>query len=187
MFEFFLALFGGLYYGTRLCSERHKTKKLDAQTEALINTLKSDYEAWMRKVTNEKLEYEIQNSSDSTITEIHNRILSEAKISSVTPDTLTMGLLAQHGKIPKSIADHGIHSRGIWDYAEKLRWQEQRKFLLWYDKELRSHGIKEPLMFVDGINEHSVRSNISVATPISNGTEMVGGRYFWKPMRKNVY
>ena len=98
-----------------------------------------------------------------------------------------MGLLAQHGKIPKTIAERGIHSRGIWDYAEKLRWQEQRKFMLWYDQELGKHGIKEPLLFVDGINEHSARFNISVATPITEGTKMIGGRYFWEPMRKNVF
>lgn len=100
---------------------------------------------------------------------------------------IIMGLLAQHGKIPKKIAERGIHSRGIWDYTEKLRWQEQRKFMLWYDQELRKHGIKEPLLFVDGINEHSARLNISVATPITETTKIIGGRYFWAPMRKNVF
>ena len=100
---------------------------------------------------------------------------------------IIMGLLAQHGKIPKTIAERGIHSRGIWDYAEKLRWQEQRKFMLWYDQELGKHGVKEPLLFVDGINEHSARFNISVATPITESTKMIGGRYFWEPMRKNVF
>ena len=187
MLEFFLALFGGLYYGAKMCNEKSQSRKADARNQEIINTLNRDFDTWIHRVTNEKLEYEIQFTSDSTINVIYNRIVTEAKIESVTPDMIIMGLLAQHGKIPKKIAERGIHSHGIWDYAEKLRWQEQRKFLLWYDKELQSHGINEPLMFVDGVNEHSVRSNISVATPISEGTKMIGGRYFWTPMRKNVY
>lgn len=187
MFEFFLALFGGLYYGTKMCNEKSQSRKADARNQEIINTLKSDFDIWMRKVTNEKLEYEIQFTSDSTINAIHNRIVNEAKIEAVTPDMIIMGLLAQHGKIPKEIAERGIHSHGIWDYAEKLRWQEQRKFMLWYDHELRTHGLKEPLLFVDGVNQNSARFNISLATPISEGTIMIGGRYFWEPMRKNLY
>lgn len=187
MFEFFLALFGGLYYGTKLCNEKHQLKKADERNKEIINTLNRDFESWMHRVTNEKLEYEIQFTSDSAITEIYNRIINETKISRVTPDMIIMGLLAQHGKIPKTIAERGIHSRGVWDYAEKLRWQEQRKFMLWYDQELRTHGVKEPLLFVDGVNERSVRFNSSVASPISQGTKMIGGRYFWAPMRKNVF
>ena len=187
MFEFFLALFGGLYYGTKMVNEKSQTRKADARTKELIDTLNSDFNSWIHRVTNEKLEYEIQFFKDSTFAAIYNRIINEAKVSDVTTDMLIMGLLAQHGKIPKTIAERGIHSRGVWDYAEKLRWQEQRNFMLWYDKELKSHGINEPILFVNGMNEHSVRHNISVATPISEGTEMIGGRYFWEPMRKNVF
>ena len=187
MFEFFLALFGGLYYGTKLCNEKHQLKKADERNKETINSLNNDFDCWIRRVTNEKLEYEIQFTSDSAVNAIHNRIVNEAKITTVTPDMIIMGLLAQHGKIPKTIAERGIHSRGVWDYAEKLRWQEQRKFMLWYDQELGKHGVKEPLLFVDGINEHSARFNISVATPITEGTKMIGGRYFWEPMRKNVF
>ena len=187
MFEFFLALFGGLYYGAKMCNEKSQSRKSDARNQEIINALNRDFDTWIRRVTNEKLEYEIQNASDSTIAEIYNRIINEAKVDSVTPDMIIMGLLAQHGKIPKKIADRGIHSRGVWDYAEKLCWQEQRKFLLWYDKELGAHGIEEPLLFVDGVNEHYARYNISLATPISEATKMIGGRYFWEPMRKNLY
>lgn len=68
MFKFFLALFGGLYYGTKLCNEKHQLKEIDARNNKIINILNNDYESWMRRVTNEKLEYEIQNSSDSAIT-----------------------------------------------------------------------------------------------------------------------
>ena len=187
MFEFFLALFGGLYYGTKMVNEKSQTRKADAQNQEVINALNRDFDTWIRRVTNEKLEYEIQFTSNSTINAIHDRIVTEAKIEAVTPDMIIMGLLAQHGKIPKRIAERGIHSHGIWDYAEKLRWQEQRKFMLWYDKELGAHGIEEPLLFVDGVNEHSARFNTSLATPISEGTKMIGGRYFWEPMRKNLY
>ena len=187
MFEFFLALFGGIYYASKMCNEKSQSRKADIRNQAIIGTLNKDLDSWMRKVTNEKLEYEIKFTSDSAINAIHDRIINEAKIESVSPDMIIMGLLAQHGKIPKEIAERGIHSRGIWDYAEKLRWQEERKFMLWYDKELGKHGVKEPLLFVDGTSEHSVRLNISVAAPVAETTKMIGGRYFWKPMRKNVF
>ena len=187
MLEFFLALFGGLYYGAKMCNEKSQSRKADARNQEIINTLNRDFNAWINRVTNEKLEYEIQFTSDSAINAIHNRIVNEAEIEAVTPDMIIMGLLAQHGKIPKEIAERGIYSRGIWDYAEKLRWQEERNFMLWYDKELSTHGVKEPLLFVDGVNASSARFDISVATPISVDNKIIGGRYFWEPMRKNLY
>ena len=47
MFEFFLALFGGLYYGTKMVNEKSQTRKADAQTKELIDTLNSDFNSWI--------------------------------------------------------------------------------------------------------------------------------------------
>lgn len=91
MFEFFLALFGGLYYGTKLCNEKHQLKKADERNKETINSLNNDFDGWIRRVTNEKLEYEIQFTSDSAVNAIHNRIVNEAKITTVTPDMIIMG------------------------------------------------------------------------------------------------
>ena len=187
MFEFFLALFGGLYYTGKYCNEKSTLKKFDTRNKKLFDELDAENESWLKKVVDEKLEFEIKFCADNTINDMYARIITEAKVTSVSPDMIVMGLLAQKGKIPKRIAEKGIHSRGVWDYEEKLQWKEQRKFLLWYDRELGKNGIKEPLLFVNGVNEHNVRFNMSSVHPIANCTEMIGGRYFWEPMRKNVF
>lgn len=186
MFEFFLALFGGTYYGSKLANEKHKSKKADERTQELISNLHRDNEQWLRQVVDVKLEYDIGNLSNEQFEKMRTRILNEAKVETVTDNMVFMGLLAQKAKIPKSVAEEGIRSRGVWDYAEQQKWAEQRRFILWYDKELRRNGLKEPMLFVDGVNSNKVFNNINVASPVTSTSKMIGGRYFWAPMRVNV-
>ena len=186
MFEFFLALFGGIYYGGRLANQTHKLKEADKRTQELINNLHRDNEQWIHRVIDTKLEYNVNKLPAEETEKMKARILYEAKVETVTDDMVFMGLLAQKAKIPKSIAEEGIRSRGIWDYAEQQRCNEQRRFMIWYDKELRRNGLEEPLLFVDGVNESKVRHNINVASPVTSTSRMIGGRYFWAPMRVNI-
>ena len=58
--------------------------------------------------------------------------------------------------------------------------------MIWYDKELRQNGLQEPLLFVNGSNAKNVFHNINVASPVTSTSRMIGGRYFWAPMRVNV-
>ena len=58
MFEFFLALFGGAYYGSKLANEKHKSKKADERTQELISNLHRDNEQWLSQVVDVKLEYD---------------------------------------------------------------------------------------------------------------------------------
>ena len=53
MFEFFLALFGGTYYGSKIANEKRKLKDADTQTRKLIDTLKQDNEQWIQRVVDE--------------------------------------------------------------------------------------------------------------------------------------
>ncbi len=186
MFEFFLALFGGAYYGGRAANEKHKLKEADRHTNNLISEMQRDNDNWIRRVVDIKLESEINNLEGDSIDKIKQRILNEANITSVSDDMIIMGLLAQKGKIPKRIAQNGIRSYGIWDYDEQQRWTVQRRFMIWYDKELRRNGLNEPMLFVDGVNEHMVHQNIGLANPITTTSRMVGGRYFWASMRFNI-
>lgn len=187
MFEFFIALFGGAYYAGRHQIEKQRNENADVRNRILIQNLSRDYEDWVSSVVDIKLEYNISKLSDDEIEKMAQRIINEACIETITPEMVVMGLLAQKAKIPKNVADYGVRSRGVWDYAEQQMWTEQRRFMLWYDKELRRNGLQEPMLFVDGVNEVNVRHNINVANPITNTSRMVGGRYFWKPMRANVY
>lgn len=183
MFEFLIALFGGLYYSGKYINEKSTHRKIDIQTKRRIDEMRSDFDGWFKCVVDDKLEYEIMSTPKDIFENMRQRIYKEANLQIVSDDMVVMGLLAQKAKIPKSIAQSGIPSRGIWDYSEKLMWAEQRKFLLWYDNELRKNGLSEPMLFVDGVNANEVRHNINLATPIAKGTQMIGGRYFWAPIR----
>lgn len=187
MFEFFLALFGGTYYGGKVANEKRKLKDADIHTRKLIDTLKQDNAQWIRCVVDDRLEHTLNELQTEDAERMRQRILDEAKLISVSDDMVLMGLLAQKAKIPRSIAENGIHSRGVWDYAEQQSWTEQRRFMVWYDKELRRNGLQEPLLFVGGVNENKVRQNISLASPVTATSNMISGRYFWAPMRIRVY
>lgn len=186
MFELFLALFGGVYYGSRLANEKHKSKEVDNQTQKWISTMQQDNEKWLRRVVDIKLEHEANKLDSEDANKMRLRILNAVQLTSVSDDMVVMGLLAQKAKIPRRIAEGGIRSYGLWDYDEQQRWKEQRRFILWYDKELRRNGLDEPLLFVDGVNESKVCHNINVASPVTSTSQMIGGRYFWASMRVNV-
>lgn len=188
MFEFFIALFGGIYYSFKIVNENHKIKEADKRAQRFIDELQQDNERWIGCVVDSELEYTIRSKLyGDDIENMKSRILNEAQLSYVYPDMVVMGLMAQKAKIPKRIAEYGIGSRGVWDYAEQQRWADQRRFMIWYDKELRRNGLREPLLFVDGVNGPKVRQNISVASPVTDTSRVIGGKYFWAPMRIHVY
>lgn len=186
MFEFFLALFGGAYYIGRLAHEKAESKRIDKRTQVTINELISDSDRWLRNVVDIKLEYDTKNLPVEELEKMRKRIADETGISRVADDMVFLGLLAQNAKIPKDIASSGFCSYGVWDYEEQQKWNTQRRFMLWYDKELRSHGLQEPMLFVDGVNARNVRHNINLARPITSTNEVIGGRYFWAPMRRYI-
>lgn len=185
MFEFFLALFGGLYYGGKSLGEKAENKKINKQTQAWIKDMKNDYEEWIERVVDDKLEYEI-SQNHTAFKAMEQRILKEVGLKVVSADMVIAALLAQKAKIPKNIAMSGIYSRGVWDYVEQQRWVEQRLLMIWYDKELRRNGLDEPLLFVEGYSGHHVNQHMELAVPVKDVSKIIGGRYFWAPMRRFV-
>ena len=76
MFEFFLALFGGTYYGSKLANEKHKLKEADSQTQKWISTMQRDNERWLRNVVDTKLEYEVSKLEGEDVAKIKQSILN---------------------------------------------------------------------------------------------------------------
>ena len=187
MFEFIFVLLALAYYGCRIVSEKQELKEADKRGQSFVNELRSDYEQWFDKVVDIKLEYDVKNLPFEEKEKMRMRILNESKVNNVTNDMIFAGLLAQKAKIPKKFVENGIFSFGIGNYTEQLRWAEQRRFMIWYDKELGRNGLQEPLLFVDGINLSKVRHNIRVAKPVTETSKVIGGIYFWAPMRIHVY
>ena len=183
MFELLIALFGGLYVCGRCMVEKYDNNKIDNNIQRSYEERKIDYINWEKKVVDEKLEYELNNVNPGMFEIMYNKI-KELGITDISREMVIMGMMAEHGKIPKEIARSGIQSRGVWDYEEKLKWVQQRTFLIWYDKMLQSHGIDEPLMFVKG--HEYIYPNIN-GVPISEDREVTGGRYYWHSMRKYMF
>lgn len=187
MLDFFIALFGGAYLAGRYGTEKHSQKLADQRTQEWINKLNSDYNLWVSRVVDDELEYKVNHCSADKFQAMRENVRRETGIDNVADDIVIMGLLAQKAKIPRKIAIFGIRSFGLWDYEERQKWQSQRKLLTWYDKELRRNGLQEPLLFVDGNNAANVRHNINLASPITATSHMVGGTYFWAPMRGRIF
>lgn len=60
----------------------------------------------------------------------------------------------------------------------------ERRFLTWYDKELRLHGFPYKLLFAPWHKKTEFRAgDITVAIPVSEHPEITSGVYFWEPIR----
>lgn len=107
------------------------------------------------------------------------RIESEAGVKS-TADMTIRALLAQDCKIPKTTAYSGFRSSPCGEMDMKI----ERRFLTWYDKELRLHGFPYKLLFAPWHKKTEFRAgDITVAIPVSEHPEITSGVYFWEPIR----
>lgn len=113
------------------------------------------------------------------VSAMRDRIGYEAGVNT-TSDMIVRALLAQNCKIPKASAYSGIRSSTCGQTDMEL----ERKFLIWYDNELRLRGFPYELMFVARNDKIKFRAgDISVATPMSAQPEITSGIYFWEPIR----
>lgn len=110
---------------------------------------------------------------------MRNRIESEAGIKS-TSDMTVRALLAQNCKMSRNSAYSGF-STSPYGRADM---EIERKFLIWYDKELRLCGFPYKLLFVPWYKETDLKAgDITVAVPVSECSEITSGVYFWEPIR----
>ena len=178
--------------------KKNKLKDADRRAQAFYNNLRRDNEQWLQSVVDTKLEYAVNQEINSEAGETMKlRIFSEAKLDYVSDEMVVMGLLAQNAKVPKYIAERGICSNSVFNLDEQKRWLEQRKFLIWYDKELGHNDFREPLLFVKNEDRDRLKQDIYAqrneqnwcACPIAlaQTSHPVCGRYFWVPMRREMY
>lgn len=106
-------------------------------------------------------------------------ISSEANINP-TDDMIIRALLAQHGKISKKAAYSGFRTSPFG--AKSM--EDERKFLVWYDKVLRSHGFPHRLLFTAWNDNTKLRAgDLSVAKWVAEYDTVTSGVYFWEPIR----
>lgn len=201
MFDLFLALFGGAYYASKIGSEKSAHKRISREYNIRINKINNDFDNWISSMSDAKLEYDLktglQNNPDllfgtikSEINElgifetadVYSEFMSQCneKWEQLVP--LRM-LMAKRGKLLNGDIWTPYTSPGIWDYAEKLKWQRHHKFMMWLDKELQLHGV-EPMYFIDYAKRYEARDGGGKIP--TNITEPIYGMYFWKSARLSV-
>lgn len=118
-------------------------------------------------------------SNDEEAMMMRYRIEIEAGIKS-TADMTIRALLAQDCKMPITTAYSGFRSSPCGEKDMKI----ERKFLTWYDKELRLRGFPYKLLFAPWHKKTEFRAgDITVAIPVSERPEITSGVYFWEPIR----
>lgn len=201
MFDLFLALFGGAYYAARIGAEKSEHKRISRESDIRIKNMNSDFDRWVLTMSDEKLEYDLKNELQNNPTSLFETIKSEInaleifkpvddyfgfmsqcneKWEKLVPMRM---LMAKNIKLLKDDAWTSYTSPGIWDYAEKLKWQRHHKFMMWLDKELQSHGV-EQMYFVDNTKKYEARNGGGEV--LSNIFQPIYGIYFWKSARLSV-
>ena len=112
--------------------------------------------------TEHELRYFFPRSEEYT--KIEERIKNEAGIKPST-DMVVMGVAAQKCKIPEKyiFLNNGI-ATAYRSYKQQESLVTERKFFVWYDKELRAHGFPYVLMFAPEVRlGHYHKSGMSVS------------------------
>lgn len=184
-----IGLYFGLFLFIKYCIEKHRDNK--DKMESIDNEMRMRIarEVWVEGVIDEKLEYETENSENKEeFIKMRERILKEAQVSEVPYDMVIAGILAQHMKIPGHIARWGIEPESTSGYAQKLKWIEQRKIMIWYDRELQRNGLPYPILYrteglipINDDNRHLFTKRLQEVTDTKDVE--LGCRYFWWPMR----
>lgn len=118
-------------------------------------------------------------SNDEEAKTMRYRIESEAGIKS-TADMAIRALLAQQCKMSRTTTYSGFRSSPCGEKDMEI----ERRFLTWYDKELRLHGFPYQLLFAPWHKKTEFRAgDITVAIPVSERPEITSGVYFWEPIR----
>ncbi len=207
MFEIFIALFGGLYYGTKILGEKSAHNRIEAERNKKLNDLQADYERWCAEMTDDDLRADLydglQKKPESLFRVIVNDINSLGlypQISTYTDFLVAIYksefksqweynipidmLMAKRGKIQSIHTLSAIWSPETLGKSDKERWKRHHKFMLWLDKELQKHGA-EPMLFLPTDKRciyHSAPEKWE-GVPIAEVVTPTEGRYFWRSGR----
>lgn len=161
---------------------------------------------WLKTVTDQFDEDEIANQTSYTEVEdviksiphqneLH-QVLKEYHfreddiinfLNRVYPGMVKRIQLGKQGKLPHDDAIFGIKSPGVWNRAEVNKWLVHRDIMIWLDKELRDHGISEPMRFIDGAHADIGEFRNGTITGVrvqDDNMKTIGGLYYWHPSKR---
>lgn len=181
MWEFFIALFGGLFYAGKYHSEKSATKSAISKNNDLTQTYIENRDLWREKTTDECLEKELRSLMErATDTEISEALAGIGWSGEMSPnperykqDALRL-LMSSKGKLLYRDAAFGIRSHYGKDpetRAEALLNVRSYNIVMFINENLKRYGIDEP-MYVQRTIYH----------PLHEKSSHVSGCYMWKPM-----
>ncbi len=181
MWEFFIALFGGLFYSNKYRNENSKTKLAKETNNNLIQTHQEDLASWKCKTTDKQFESELRSLIErATVDEISNALVKIGWSGEMSQDperykedALRL-LMSSKGKLLYSDASFGINSHYGKDPESKneaLLNVRSYNIVMFINDRLRHYGIDEP-MYVYRAAYH----------PLHDKSSHISGRYMWKPM-----
>lgn len=186
MFEFFIALFGGSFFGAKLHSEKKQLKEFDKKQAAIKDAYDSGVQAWEASVVDRNLEDELTERLNS------DREFKQAAIQKMREELgddipVTFGyptprsavlryLLAKRGKLLSSDASQfGIRvvAPQPHDSKDKARWKQEVKFVRWMGYRIKDFVPDATLMF------KSAGAFDGKPLPANAISDYDGGDFFW--------
>lgn len=186
MFEFFIALFGGSFWGAKLHSEKKQLKEFDKKQAAIKDAYDSGVQAWEASVVDRNLEDELTErlNSDREFKQAAIQKMRE-ELGDDIPETLGYPtprsavlryLLAKKGKIFSADASQfGIRvvAPQPHDSKDKARWKQEVKFVRWMGSKIKDFVPDATLMFKSaGVFD-------SKPLPANAISDYDGGDFFW--------
>lgn len=180
---FLIAIGIWIYILYSIKKDKREHEKVSRNTQQWFDSSKENFDNFIERyiAPDSMIDYaEHAVYSDSEIAKnIKERIKTEIGLRA-TDDMAIRAILAQYGKIVKKTAYGGIRT----SIYGRERMGFERKFMIWYDKELQAHGFDFPLLFVTWNNKLRLKSgDDTVAVPVNQCEEIVSGIYFWEPIK----
>lgn len=186
MFEFFIALFGGSFWGAKLHSEKKQLKEVDKKQAAIKDAYDSGVQAWEASVVDRNLEDELTErlNSDREFKQAAIQKMRE-ELGDDIPETLGYPtprsavlryLLAKKGKLLSVDASQfGIRvvAPQPHDGKDKARWKQEVKFIYWMGSKIKDFVPDATLMF------KSAGAFDSKPLPANAISDYDGGDFFW--------
>ena len=180
---FLLAIGIWVYIIIAINNDKRRHRKISEQTQKWFNDAKMDFDTFLRKyVADDSLvnfiEHEVYTDSD-VAKNMKERIYKETSIKA-TDDMTIRALLAKDCKILRKTAYGGIRT----NTNGKKEMERERRFIMWYDNELRSYGFPYPILFVPWNKKVNLKAgDDSVSLELIECTDVTSGVYFWSPIK----
>ena len=192
MFEFFIALFGAIFWGAKIGSDVSKLKAFERNTKIVQQAYEAGSAHWEAKVVDLQLENSISCRLKTDIFYLHatlKEMENELKCKYITlypksKENAERYLLAKQGKLKSfDASSFGIKIIGAsQDNPNDMeRWDEERAFVEWIHEEIKKHGANSVLMFRDV-------GRIPYEEVVENEMERFsGGQFYWDAAAYSSY